>query len=73
MDSVEAAAIAWGIIILIYAIDFGIRLFLLFYIPKNRKPTAAAAWLLAIYVVPLWGTLAFLLIGSTKLSKRRRR
>lgn len=73
MDQLEATTIAWGIIFLIYAIDLGVRLFLLFYIPQNRKPTAAAAWLLAIYVVPLWGTLAFLLIGSTKLSKRRRR
>lgn len=33
--------IAWAIIVIIYAVDFIVRLSLLVYIPKNRKPTAA--------------------------------
>jgi cardiolipin synthase len=72
-ESLDASIITWSIIVLIYAIDFAIRLYLLFYIPKNRKPTAAMAWLLLIYIIPIWGTLVFLIIGGTKLSKRRRR
>jgi cardiolipin synthase A/B len=44
----------------------------LIIIPKNRKPTAAMAWLLAILLVPFLGVLFFLLIGSYRLPKRRR-
>lgn len=64
--------IAWAIIVIIYAVDFIVRLSLLVYIPKNRKPTAAMAWLLLIFIVPLFGTILFFILGSTKLSKKRR-
>jgi cardiolipin synthase len=60
------------IVFTIFLIDLIIRIWLLVYIPKNRKPTAATAWLLLIYVAPLVGTLFFFIIGSTKLSRRRR-
>lgn len=45
---------------------------LLFIIPRNRKPSSATAWLLLMYVIPLVGFIIFFLIGSPKLSKRRR-
>lgn len=64
--------IAWAIVVIIFAIDAIIRIGLLIYIPRNRKPTAAMAWLLAIYVAPIVGTILFFVIGGTKLSKRRR-
>lgn len=73
MDTTETHAVALAIIITIYAIDLVIRLWLLIYIPKNRKPTAAMAWLLLIYIIPLYGTLLFFLLGGTKLSIRRQR
>jgi len=60
-------------IVLLFIIDLGVRIWLLGYIPKNRKPTAATAWLLLIYIIPLFGTILFFVIGSTKLSRRRRR
>ncbi len=41
-------------------------------IPRNRKPTAAMAWLLAILLVPILGILLFLLIGSMRLPQSRR-
>jgi len=63
---------AQSIAIVIYAIDFAVRIWLLIYIPKNRKPTAATAWLLLIYIIPVFGTILFFILGSTKLSKKRR-
>lgn len=53
-------------------LDIGIRLVAIAYIPHNRKPSAATAWLLAIFFVPILGGIAFLLIGNNKLSKKRR-
>lgn len=53
-------------------IDLVIRIVMLFYVPRNRKPTSAMAWLLAIYVLPFVGTLVFFIIGNNKLSKNRR-
>jgi cardiolipin synthase len=54
-------------------IDWIIRIIFVFYVPRGRKPTAAMAWLLAILIIPIFGVLLFLAIGSPKLSKRRRR
>src|SRR6188474_681351 len=42
-------------------------------LPRNRRPTAAMAWLLAIYFIPLVGVLLFLLIGNPRLPRKRRR
>lgn len=57
----------------VFAIDFGIRLVAIAYVPSNRRPSAATAWLLAIFFFPLVGGAAFLLFGSSKLSKSRRK
>ena len=45
---------------------------MLFIIPVNRKPSSATAWLLLIFLLPFLGLIIFLLIGSHKLSRRRR-
>jgi cardiolipin synthase len=66
------SAIATGIVAAIFLLDLIIRIWLLVYIPKNRKPTAATAWLLLIFILPIFGTMIFFVIGGTKLSKRRR-
>ena len=44
----------------------------LFFIPANRKPGEATAWLLLIFLAPILGAILFLLLGSPKLSKWRR-
>src|SRR5215216_3781978 len=44
----------------------------LFFIPANRKPGEATAWLLLIFMAPILGAVLFLLLGSPKLSKWRR-
>ncbi|MEO6944917.1 MAG: cardiolipin synthase [Lacisediminihabitans sp.] len=66
---------AWivpAITVLAVAVDLSIRVFALAYVPRNRKPQTAMAWLLAIFLIPYVGFLLFLLFGSTKLPKRRR-
>lgn len=53
-------------------IDGIIRLLAMAVVPRNRTPTSAMAWLLAIFVVPLPGSILFGLFGSVKLPKDRR-
>ncbi|ANF31630.1 cardiolipin synthase A [Leifsonia xyli] len=54
-------------------VDFVIRVLAIIIVPRNRKPTSATAWLLAIFLIPYIGILFFLLIGSYKLPKGRRK
>jgi cardiolipin synthase A/B len=58
-----------------YLLTFGplvLQLFALTLIPERRKPAVAQAWLLLIFLTPVVGWIVYLLIGSTKLSRRRR-
>ncbi|BDZ55079.1 cardiolipin synthase [Agromyces marinus] len=52
--------------------DWTVRIIALIVIPRDRKPTAAMAWLLAVFLIPFVGIVLYLLIGNWKLSKRRR-
>jgi len=61
------ASIAAAIIV----IDIIIRVIAVIVVPRNRRPTAGMAWLLAIFFIPILGILLFLLIGNPKLPKRR--
>lgn len=65
---------AWTSIIIVVAliVDFIIRVISIIVVPRNRRPTSATAWLLAIFFIPYLGVLFFLLIGSYKLPKARR-
>lgn len=49
-----------------------VRLVAILVVPVNRRPSSAMAWLLAIFLIPYVGVLAFLLIGNPKLPKHRR-
>src|SRR5450830_1072715 len=64
----------FGLIVIVLAIivDLGVRVVALAVIPQNRKPQTATAWLLAIFLLPYLGIILFLLIGNTRLPKRRR-
>jgi len=53
-------------------LDLVIRITALFVVPRDRKPSAAMAWLLAIFLIPFVGIILFLLIGNSKLPKKRR-
>jgi cardiolipin synthase len=58
--------------IILTVIGYLIPVVALFIVPVNRKPTAATAWLLVMFVLPYVGLLVFLLIGSPKLPRWRR-
>ena len=49
-----------------------LRILAVIYVPRNRRPQTAMAWLLAIFALPVPGFLLFLLLGNRRLSKRRR-
>ncbi|MGZ3647076.1 MAG: PLDc N-terminal domain-containing protein [Ktedonobacteraceae bacterium] len=49
-----------------------IAIAMLFIVPVNRKPSSATAWLLLIFLLPYFGLILFLLLGSPKLPKGRR-
>jgi cardiolipin synthase len=68
----DAALLSTIIIGLLLVVDFVIRVIAVIVVPRNRKPSSATAWLLAIFFIPYIGVLFFLLIGSYKLPKRRR-
>ena len=67
--STETAAIL-GLVLVLF--DWVIRIIALIVIPADRKPTAAMAWLLAIFLIPFIGIVLFLLIGNVKLPKKWR-
>jgi cardiolipin synthase len=54
-------------------IDWSIRLSALYFVPKNRKPSSATAWLMLILLLPFIGVFIYLILGSPKLNKSRRR
>jgi cardiolipin synthase len=66
------AGLSLALAIGLFVIDLVIRVLAVIFVPKNRRPATAAAWLLAIFFIPYLGILAFLLFGSSKLPKRRR-
>jgi cardiolipin synthase len=68
----DRGTLTWIIIVAALIVDFGLRIVAIIVIPRNRRPTSATAWLLAVYFIPYIGWLFFLLIGSYKLPKQRR-
>ena len=66
------ASLSLAITIGLFVLDLTIRVLAVVFVPKNRRPATAMAWLLTIFFVPYLGVLAFLLFGSTKLPKSRR-
>ncbi|HEY8280842.1 MAG TPA: PLDc N-terminal domain-containing protein, partial [Leifsonia sp.] len=68
----DAGFLTTIVVIVLLLADFVIRVIAIIVVPRNRKPSSAMAWLLAIFLIPYLGVLFFLLIGSYKLPKRRR-
>lgn len=56
----------------IVLVDWVIRISAIFFVPRNRKPNSAIAWLMLLFIAPIPGLLAYLLIGNPKLPKSRR-
>jgi len=67
--TISFTAILAGVLVLL---DFAVRVLALIYVPRNRRPQTAMAWLLAIFFIPYLGILLFLMLGSRRLPKGRR-
>ena len=59
--------------VIVLLVDIAIRVAAVIIVPRNRKPTSAMAWLLAIFFIPFLGVFLFLLIGNPRLPRARRR
>jgi cardiolipin synthase len=70
MDSGTIVAV---VIVVALAIDFTARILALIFVPKNRRPQTALAWLLAIWFLPYVGIILFLILGRARLPRTRRR
>ena len=65
----NVAWLAW----LGFFVDLSVRIVAIIVVPRNRRPTSGLAWLLAIFFLPYVGILLFLVIGSRRLPRSRRR
>ncbi|MEV4777126.1 cardiolipin synthase [Microbacterium sp. LWH12-1.2] len=63
----------WWVVGFLLVLDIAIRITAIIIIPRNRRPTSAMAWLLAIFFIPFVGVFLFLLIGNPRLPRARRR
>ncbi|MDF2559079.1 MAG: cardiolipin synthase [Microbacterium sp.] len=63
----------WWFAAFLLVLDLAIRVTAIIVIPRNRRPTAAMAWLLAVFFIPFVGVFLFLLIGNPRLPRARRR
>lgn len=58
--------------LLVYAAEWALRLSALVVIPQRRSPSAARAWLLLIFFLPVPGLLLFLFIGNDRFPEWRK-
>jgi len=69
---VDSITISTVVIAGAIVLDITIRVLAVIFIPMNRRPQTATAWLLAIFLIPYLGIIVFLAIGRTKLPRGRR-
>ena len=55
----------------LYLLDLALKVIALGVVPKNRRPSSGMAWLLLILVLPLFGWVIFLVLGRTRLERKR--
>ncbi len=71
MELSQSAIAVIGVVVLIG--DITIRVLSLIFVPRNRRPQTALAWLLLIFFLPYVGIILFLLLGRARLPRNRRR
>lgn len=62
----------WWQVLLLVA-DYSLKIAALGWVPHDRRPSSAMAWLLAIFLIPFFGLLLFFLMGSPYVNRRRHR
>jgi len=55
----------------VVVLEIGVVVAALGVIPGNRKPSTGMAWLILVLAVPFFGLLAFLLLWSTRVERKR--
>jgi len=55
----------------VWLTSFLVGVALLGIIPRDRKPSSAMAWLLAIFVLPVVGLVLYFLLGSHRVGRAR--
>jgi cardiolipin synthase len=55
----------------LYLLDLTIKVVALGVVPRNRRPSSGMAWLLLILIIPFAGLALFLVLGSTRLERKR--
>ena len=53
-------------------VDTLIRIAALITVPRNKRPSSAVAWLMAIFIAPVPGSLLYAVLGDWRLPKDRR-
>lgn len=66
-------SLPYAVTLAILIVDTIIRIVALFVVPRNRRPTAGMAWLMWIFLFPIPVLILFLIIGSKRLPRKRRR
>jgi cardiolipin synthase len=61
--------VQWSLLYLIS--EWLVRIVMLIYVPQRRSPSAARAWLLLIFFLPLPGVILYALVGRIYVPKRR--
>jgi len=69
----DVGSTTFWVTVVVLGVDFIVRIAAIVVVPRNRRPGSALAWLLAIFFIPYAGVLLFLLIGSPRLGRKRRR
>jgi cardiolipin synthase A/B len=69
---IDWSAVALWIGVAIVVLNWVIRILAIVYVPRNRRPQTAMAWLLAIFFQPIAGIILFGLVGSRHLPRKRR-
>src|SRR5205085_1721633 len=65
----DRSAAGWAL----WVAGWAVRVAMLAVVPVSRPPASAAAWLLTIFLFPWLGLLLYLLIGSPRMPRWRRR
>ena len=71
VDLLPADTLPEWILIILGVLDLVLKILALGWIPHQRRPSVALAWLLAIFLMPYAGLLLFVVIGSTRLPRKR--
>ena len=69
-DSAGIATLTLVIVVALVTIDVAVRVLAIIFVPRDRRPQTAAAWLLAIFFIPLFYALVRRISGVPMTGKK---